>query len=180
MDQGSSREAGAAAQVELQQLPVLRQGPGTRTTETRDRDLLGEPSGEPVRAASIQLLLQTRNLHRPGACPQWDSLRDDGASAGQHVHQHLREDGIRQLQTFQAQVLQEPAATDDALQSSWRDGGVGQVHLDQLQTAEDKRQKDTSRWLSIALDSTFRSGQGKRSQEWWRKEALEVRGSSGT
>lgn len=96
------------------------------------------------------------------------------------MHQHLREDGIRQLQTFQAQVLQEPAATDDALQSSWRDGGVGQVHLDQLQTAEDKRQKDTSRWLSIALDSTFRSGQGKRAQEWWRKEALEVRGSSGT
>lgn len=66
MGQSSSREAGAAAQVELQQLPVLRQGPGTRTTETRDRDPLGEPSGEPVRAASIQLLLQTRNLHRPG------------------------------------------------------------------------------------------------------------------
>lgn len=48
MGQSSSREAGAAAQVELQQLPVLRQGPGTRTTETRDRDPLGEPSGEPV------------------------------------------------------------------------------------------------------------------------------------
>lgn len=45
-------------------------------------------------------------------------------------------DGIRELHTLQAQMLQTPAATDDALQSRGWDDGVGQIQLHYLQEAE--------------------------------------------
>lgn len=45
------------------------------------------------------------------------------------------DDGVGEQQTLQAQVLQEPAAADDALQSSGGDDGAGQIHVEQLQLA---------------------------------------------
>lgn len=50
--------------------------------------------------------------------------------------ENLPDDGVREPQTLQAQVLQKPAATDDALQGRGGDDGVGQIHLNQLQLAE--------------------------------------------
>lgn len=48
------------------------------------------------------------------------------------------EDGVRELQTLQTQILQQPAAADDALQS-WAGGNrAGQVHLNYLQCAEER------------------------------------------
>lgn len=85
--------------------------------------------------ASCQVLLQTGTVSTGlDTRPQWDTWL-----TCPHVRKHLRDDGVRQPQTFQAQALQEPAAADDALQSGCRDGGAGQVHLHQLQTAEDRK-----------------------------------------
>lgn len=50
-------------------------------------------------------------------------------------HCQVPDDSVGQLQTLQAQVLQEAAVTQDALQSSSGDDGVGQIHLQQLQRA---------------------------------------------
>lgn len=52
-----------------------------------------------------------------------------------HRKQEVPDDGVGQLKTLQAQVLQEAAVTQDALQSSSGDDGVGQIHLQQLQRA---------------------------------------------
>lgn len=51
------------------------------------------------------------------------------------------DDVVRELQTLQAQVAQQPAATDDALQSRGGDDGAGQIHDGDLQRAEQQRDK---------------------------------------
>lgn len=50
-------------------------------------------------------------------------------------HCKVPDDGVGQLQTLQAQVVQEAAVTQDALQGRCGDDGVGQIHLLQLQQA---------------------------------------------
>lgn len=66
--------------------------------------------------------------------------------------ENLPDDGVRELQTLQAQVLQKPAATDDALQSRSGDDGVGQIHLNQLQWAEQwKRYKKDNNIIFFSI-----------------------------
>lgn len=55
---------------------------------------------------------------------------------GSRRAENLPDDGVRKLQTLQTQVLQKLAATDYTLQSRGGDYGVGQIHLNQLQWAE--------------------------------------------
>lgn len=55
---------------------------------------------------------------------------------GSQRAENVPDDGVRKLQTLQTQVLQKPAVTDYTLQSRGGDYGVGQIHLNQLQWAE--------------------------------------------
>lgn len=174
MGQSSSRESRAAAQVELQQAPVLRQGPGhtkmdtstpkkmpsntalplllfrgfrtvtasTQTGEFVDRTFLESSLGQIwFQLLCIVPLRTPETSFQLFYCIE-EALTDQLCCSGLFIQgfyiANLRDYGIRQLQTFQAQVLQEPAATDDALQSWCRDGGVGHVHLNHLQRAENK------------------------------------------
>lgn len=63
------------------------------------------------------------------------------------------DDGVWELQALQAQTLQQPAATDDALQSRRGDDGAGQIKMKDLQWAERQKNKlnTWTQYMSLRL-----------------------------
>ena len=82
----------------------------------------------------------------------------------------LLDDGVRELQPLQTQILQHPALTDDALQSRGGDDGTGQVQLDDLQRAEPGRRRtgDINTRFSYVLQNTSLAAGGEEAMKWER------------